>query len=201
MGTTQLIIIVIIITVVLYFLFGNNKKGILRKNKKLEDLSTSDRLEILDFGPYKDCFTVVIKSKNRHEEDDDQLFWYEFEGTTSRNEDFWLQLESIDPYDVNGGTTKVSIYELGTTIENLLSVNNQELAFRYKSDDFFLDTEGKAKFFVNNSESGEDYTYREFINGSGDTFISLEISNNEEAKVYLSFALDISQIVILDDDT
>lgn len=197
MGTTELIIIVVILTVVAYYLFGKKKPSISKTNKKLEDLITSDRFEISEFGPHKDRFTVEVTNKNKHVENGEELFWYEFEGLTNRNEDFWLQLESIDPYELNGGTTKINVYELGTSIEDLMSVTDENLAFRYKGQDFYFDTEGSATRYLNGASSGQNYSYREFTNENEDMFVTIEAVQNEEPKAYLSFDIDPNQIQIL----
>lgn len=197
MSTTQIIIIVAILTILAYFLIGRKKKVTPKSNKRLEDLSPTDRIEITGFGKGKERLTVEIKNKNRHAKNDGELYWYEYEGITNRNEDFWLQLESINPYELNGGTTKISVYELGTTLENLMSIDSDEIAFRYGGEDFYFDTDGEATCYTNEGSKGYAYSYREFCNEKDDTYISIEIVENEEPKVYLSFDIEAEQIQII----
>jgi hypothetical protein len=197
MTTTQLIIIVVILTIAAYFFFGKKKKIPVATNKNFEDLSRGDRLEISRFGERNDFFTVEIKNKNKHVESDDSLFWYDFEGITNRNEDFWLQLESIDPVEMNAGITKVDVYDLGRPVEDIMKAGKKEEAFRYAGESFYFDEEGEATCHINEGAKSYEYSYREFTNEKDDKYITIEVADNEEPKAYLSFELELDQVKIL----
>ena len=197
MSTLQIAIIIVILAIMAYFLLGKKKKVNQKSNRNLEDLAINDRLEISGFGPHNDFLTVEIKNKNEHTEEQEDLFWYEFEGTTNRNEDFWLQLESIEPYELNGGYTKINIYELGVTVEDLMNQQGDNPAFRYSGQDFFFDCDGDAKCNINGSSKSYLYSYLEFTNEDDDIYITVEAVENEEPIVYLSYNIDVNQIQIL----
>ncbi len=195
MENSQFVILLLVLSAIgAYFFFKGKKKSF---NTPLEDLKVGTKLSIKKFGDRKEEFTLEVKSKNRHEAEDGDLFWYEYNCISDRGEEFWLQIESIDPYEINGGNRTLNINELGVAVDDLLKIKEGELAFHYLGQAYYMDSGGSARCYINEGEQSYLYAFIEFYDSTDTKYISVEVVEGENPKVYLSFEIETNQINLL----
>ena len=214
MDTVYLIAFALIALVVIYYMFFTKKEtdnefqrddSMTNNSKELsiENVGIGGKLSISNFGKNSDFLNVTIHNKKTHQEDDN--FWYELEGRTSRGDDFWLQIESIEPLILNGGTERISFNDLGISTNDLENLRAEDKAFQLNDEQYFFDTNGEVKVYddLNSSdeEEEEDFSwcrYWEFSNESEKVFISIDQFENGSPEASIAYPILANQLRIFE---
>ena len=131
MPVAYLIAFALIAVVIIYYIFfakSKTEKEEYRRDRSttqehrnrdfsIENVGPEGKISISGLGVDNEFLNVTINEKTRHYEGDN--LWYELEGETSKGDPFWLQIESINPYQLNCGNEEVDFNSLGISKRDL----------------------------------------------------------------------------------
>ena len=206
----------LIAAVIIYYMFftksNNDKEEFTRdrsttqekhdRNFTIENIGPGGKFSVSNFGENNDFLNITITDKVLHEEGDN--FWYELEGETSHGDPFWLQIESIDPYDLNGGKDELDFNELGLSTADLESLLVGKESFELDNEKFYLDYAGEARAYTEEDDEYDSdenfrwYRYWEFINKGSDVYIAIQQFENSTPEVTISYPITQHQLKIFE---
>lgn len=210
MSLMYIILIAAVIAIIIYFFFFRNKKdeefrrnsdsarGENKRSFNIENVGIGGSFSISNFGPDSKFFNVTVNQKTRRHEG--KNFWYELEGETSTGDAFWLQIESVDPYELNGGIEELDFDDLGVSTTDMEIMRKGNQGFVLDNEPFFFEGEGEAQCYVNDAEDGDFqwYRYWEFSNEGANAFITVEQFEENHPEASISHPIATHQLKIFE---
>ncbi len=197
MSTFSVVIVAAIIGLIIYFVFFRKRKEeIDNREMTIENVGPDGVIAVSNLGGRS--LQVTITDKITHQEDNH--FWFELEGETSEGDDFWLQIESIDPYVLHAGHIEIDFHELGKTLHEMQMLPIGQEVFQYEGETILLDSIGEVQAFNHDDEEDDFrwYKYWELSNHNKDLFVTVEHYEDEHPRVFVSIPLESHQIRIFD---
>ena len=187
----------LVVCLIIYYFFVRKVKEVIdNRAMTIENVGPDGTLSISGFGGSN--LQVKITDKITHQED--ESFWFELEGETEKGDEFWLQIESIEPYVLNAGHVELDFHELGISEHDLHMLPVGQEVFLFEGVKIYLDSIGDVQAF--NHEEAEDdfrwYKYWEMSNENKDLFVTAEHYEGGRLRVFVSLPIESHQIRIFD---
>jgi hypothetical protein len=202
MSILYIIVFSLVAIITIYYLFfakAKEKPEDRQRDFSIENVSPNGKIAISNFGDNSEFLNITITEKTRHHEGDN--FWYELKGNTSEGEIFWLQIESIDPVELNGGKEDLNFNSLGLSTRDLETLRIEQKAFTLNEEQFYFESGGEAQVHQSDAEDEEDfrwYRYWNFTNEQETVFIAIQQLEDSVPTASLSYPINKSQLRIFE---
>lgn len=213
MPIAYIIAFLLIAAVIIYYMFfakGKNKKEEFKKDRSttqehrdrdftIENVGPEGKISLTNFGENNEFLNITITDKTRHHEGDN--FWYELEGETSHGHPFWLQIEAINPYKLNGGTEEVDFNLLGISTRDLEEFRVKDQAFTLEEDQFYFESGGEAQMYTSEAEDDEDfrwYRYWNFATENDEIYLTVQQLEDSTPEATVSYPIESNQLKIFE---
>ena len=201
------IVVLLVAAIGIYYFFfakgKKNKEEFKNENQhrtfSIENVGPEGKIGLSNFGEDDEFLNITITEKTRHYEDDN--FWYELDGTTSQGNSFWLQIESINPLEMNGGTEELDFNSLGISTLDLEEMQARKKAFQSHNQQFYFESNGEAQVYQSDSQDDDDfrwYRYWNFTNQEESVFIAIQQLEDLNPRVSISYPIEKNQLRIFE---
>ena len=207
MNLVYVIVFSLIAAISIYYIFfaksKNEKEQLQRGNSarefSIENVGPGGKIAISNFGEENTFLNISVTEKTRHHEDDN--FWYELEGKTSQGDDFWLQIEAIDPLVMNAGIEKLDFNTLRLSTSDLEQMRVEKKAFEFNNEQFYFGSKGEARAYSSETQDEDDfrwYRYWNFTNENDTVLISIQQLEDSTPEASISYPIKKNQLRIFE---